>query len=199
MCFDSHQDQVYHLIQLAVTRLLFTAVTWLKRKQSHHMLLESSDKSQVGLKFPLFLAVFILSPGNQVLGSRLSSSSLSSKEPATKFNCNQQSPQYWNVQHWWIDSGLPVDRLVRNPWKTTWQGRGAGWAQAYDGRAQFKADSAPPLQSFKRPASQKPWQGTVILLSILMFYTCLTPTERFTVTSRGRFPWLLQKKGEKSL
>lgn len=64
MCFDSHQDQVHQLIQLAVTRLLFTAATWLKRKQSHHMLLESSDKSQVGLKFPLFLAVFMLSPGN---------------------------------------------------------------------------------------------------------------------------------------
>lgn len=106
-CFDSHQDQVYQLIQLAVTRLLFTAVTWLKRKQSHHMLLESSDKSQAGLMFPLFLAVFVLSPGNQVLGSRLSSSSLFSKEPATKFSCNQESPQYWNVLCWWIDS---VDR-----------------------------------------------------------------------------------------
>lgn len=109
MCFDSHQDQVYQLIQLAVTRLLFTAVTRLKRKQSHHMLLESSDERQAGLKFPLFLAVFMLSPGNLVLGSRLSSSSLSSKELATKFNCNQQSPQYWNVQRWWIDSGLPVE------------------------------------------------------------------------------------------
>lgn len=86
-----------------------------------------------------------------------------------------------------MDWFRPVDRwtIAKESMKDPWQGRGAGCTPAYDGRVQLKAGSAPPLQSFKRPASQKPWQATVILLSILMFYACLTPTEHFIVTNRG--------------
>lgn len=78
---------------------------------------------------------------------------------------------------WWT--------IAKESMKDHLAGWGGGCTQAYDSKVQFKAESALPLQSFKRSASQKTWQATVILLSTLMFYTCRTPTEYFIVTNRG--------------